>query len=115
MDRRGGWQLRVEDGVTGWLCGDDREFVYKASRCAFETEERNQMRVSARARLEQHWGLGAAGDSWEGVFKEIARAELKGMCHVRAQLDISRCSFGRFWFFLVIKTVKIKARPKDFV
>jgi len=73
VDRRGGWQVQVKDGVTGWLCGDDREFVYKASRCAFETEERNEMRIRARARLEQHWGLATAGDSWERVFNEIAR------------------------------------------
>ena len=44
VDNRGGWQQLVEDGVTGWLCRDDREFVYKASRCAFESEERSQMR-----------------------------------------------------------------------
>ena len=73
VDRRGGWELQVQDGLTGWLCGDDREFVYKASRCAFEAEERNEMRIRARARLERHWGLQAAGDSWEHVFNEIAK------------------------------------------
>jgi len=70
VDRRGGWKLQVEDGRTGWLCGDDREFVYKASRCAFETEERDQMRYAARQRLEEQWGLEAAMRSWERVFEE---------------------------------------------
>jgi len=68
VDDRGGWQLEVENGVTGWLCKDDREFVYKASRCAFEEEERNRMRIAAREKLENNWGLAAAMDSWGSVF-----------------------------------------------
>lgn len=72
VDRRGGWQTQVDDGVTGWLCNDDREFVYKASRCAFEPEERERMRQAARAKLEQTWGLEAAMHSWEQVFAQLA-------------------------------------------
>jgi hypothetical protein len=72
VDRRGGWQTQVEDGVTGWLCGDDREFVYKASRCAFESDERERMRQAARAKLERTWGLEAAMRSWEQVFDCLA-------------------------------------------
>lgn len=70
VDDRGGWQLEVEDGVTGWLCKDDREFVYKASRCAFEKEERNRMRIAAREKLERDWGLQATMDSWAQVFEQ---------------------------------------------
>ncbi|HYH67624.1 MAG TPA: glycosyltransferase [Urbifossiella sp.] len=73
VDRRGGWELQVEDGVTGWLCADDREFVYKASRCAFEPAERDRMRLAARDKLERTWGLEAACRSWEEVFTHIAR------------------------------------------
>jgi len=69
VDNRGGWKLQVEDGVTGWLCNDDREFVYKASRCAFEQEEREEMRLKARQRLEENWGMQAAMDSWAQVFE----------------------------------------------
>lgn len=69
VDRRGGWQLQVEDGRTGWLCRDDREFVYKASRCAFEHRERCEMRRHARERLEQRWGFEASARSWEAVFQ----------------------------------------------
>lgn len=69
VDNRGGWQVQVEDGVTGWLCDDHREFVYKASRCAFEKEERNVMRRAARDRLESEWGLQAGMDSWAQVFE----------------------------------------------
>lgn len=68
VDDRGGWQLEVEDGVTGWLCRDEREFVYKASRCAFEHQERDLMRRAAREKLERQWGLAAAMNSWETIF-----------------------------------------------
>jgi glycosyltransferase involved in cell wall biosynthesis len=69
VDNRGGWQLQVDDGQTGWLCRDDREFVYKASRCAFEVDERDAMRRAARRKLEATWGLQAAMDSWQQVFQ----------------------------------------------
>ncbi len=68
VDNRGGWQLEVENGVTGWLCSDHREFVYKASRCAYEKQERDQMRAAARKKLETTWGLQAAMDSWDQIF-----------------------------------------------
>lgn len=70
VDDRGGWQLQVEDGVTGWRCADDREFVYKASRCAFEREERDAMRQAARERLNDCWGIEPSIRSWELVFRE---------------------------------------------
>lgn len=75
VDRRGGWQLQVEDGLTGWLCHDDREFVYKASRCAFEQEERREMAKRAREKLDTHWGLQAAIDSWAQVFAAWAKRD----------------------------------------
>ncbi|MGN6318308.1 glycosyltransferase [Trinickia sp.] len=69
VDRRGGWTKVVEDGVTGWLCQDPSEFVYKASRCAFEKAEREQMRHAARDRLERIAGFAAASRSWASVFE----------------------------------------------
>lgn len=45
------WRNLVEDGVTGWLCRNEREFVYKASRCAHENKERESMITSARKRV----------------------------------------------------------------
>jgi glycosyltransferase involved in cell wall biosynthesis len=68
VDNRGGWKQLVEDGKTGWLCNDDREFVYKASRCAFEHHERDEMRKNARARVEKEWGQDASVSAWERVF-----------------------------------------------
>lgn len=76
VDNRGGWKMLVEDGVTGWLCNDDREFVYKASRCAFETEERQRMRQAASERLDEIAGLETAQQSWEQVFEQWEKAAL---------------------------------------
>lgn len=73
VDNRGGWREQVEDGRTGWLCLDDREFVYKASRTAFEAAEREEMRRAARRRLDLRWGLEAASASWEGVFHAVGQ------------------------------------------
>ena len=74
VDNRGGWPRLVDDGATGWLCADDREFVYKASRCAFEHGERDAMRHRAREKLQRHWGLENSMESWARVF--TAWAEL---------------------------------------
>ena len=70
VDDRGGWQVEVEDGVTGWRCKDDREFVYKASRIAHEQQEKEDMRAAAKAKLEREWGLEASMRSWDNVFKQ---------------------------------------------
>lgn len=70
VDERGGWTTLVDDGVTGWLCRDAREFVYKASRCAHEKAERERMRHSARDRLEDISGFSVASRSWAAVFDE---------------------------------------------
>lgn len=75
VDDRGGWKLEVEDGVTGWLCRDEREFVYKSSRCAFEHQERNRMRIAAREKLVSQWGLAAAMDSWAQIFEQWEQLE----------------------------------------
>jgi hypothetical protein len=72
VDKRGGWNVLVDDGVTGWLCMDQREFIYKASRCAFEHEETQMMRIRAREKLEQNWGLTASAETWEKVFQQMA-------------------------------------------
>lgn len=43
VDNLGGWTEMIEHGVTGWLCDHDRDFIYYASRMAYEIEEREQM------------------------------------------------------------------------
>ena len=78
VDQRGGWLLQIDDGRTGWLCRDQREFVYKASRCAFEHEERAAMAVAARQKVLDGWGFSAAADSWARVFEAWQNLDLRG-------------------------------------
>lgn len=69
VDKRGGWQLQVKDGVTGWLCENEGEFAYKTTRLAHEPSERKLMAAHARQMLESKWGLEVATQSWARVFE----------------------------------------------
>lgn len=73
VDNRGGWKTLVDDGKTGWLCDDQREFVYKASRSAFEKKETNKLRYNARIKLETEWGQKRSAESWEKIFIELSK------------------------------------------
>lgn len=71
VDNKGGWTKLVSDGKTGWLCNDNREFVYKSSRAAFEISETDDMRYAARQKLEDEWGKESSIKSWEKIFNEL--------------------------------------------
>lgn len=71
VDDRGGWRELVQHKQTGFLCADQREFVYYASRAAFELEERRQMAGRARELLEQTWGLEHARREWSAFFAVV--------------------------------------------
>jgi glycosyltransferase involved in cell wall biosynthesis len=71
-DKRGGWTKLVEHGKTGWLCENEREMVYYASRAAHEQDETQQFRLNARVKLEQEYGLEASFRSWESFFNELS-------------------------------------------
>jgi glycosyltransferase involved in cell wall biosynthesis len=70
VDDRGGWRCQVESGITGWLCANDREFVYRATRLAYEGAERDTFRLAAREKLQREWGMQSAMDSWDRVFRK---------------------------------------------
>ena len=74
VDDRGGWRELVMHKQTGFLCRDQREFVYYASRAAFEPEERRQMIASARDWLDATWGLEHAKSEWSRFFNVLAAA-----------------------------------------
>ncbi len=69
VDDRGGWRELIQHGQTGFLCGDQREFVYYSSRAAFEREERKLMASNARQWLESNWGLEQAKKEWTAFFE----------------------------------------------
>jgi len=68
VDKKGGWEVLVDDGKTGWLCADHREFVYKASRSAFESTETQELRINARNKIDQQWGKENSSKCWENIF-----------------------------------------------
>lgn len=72
VDDRGGWRDEVVPGETGFLCGDPREFVYRASRLAWEPEERRQLAENARDHLASRWSLEASKASWAAFFDRVA-------------------------------------------
>lgn len=67
-DNRGGWQREVVHGQTGFLCSDEREFVYYSTRLAFENGERTQLARNARDHLDSNWGMSVAKESWTEFF-----------------------------------------------
>ncbi|HEX4131662.1 MAG TPA: glycosyltransferase [Pirellulales bacterium] len=71
VDDRGGWREVVEHGQTGYLCRDQREFVYYASRTAFEHQERRQMAAAARDWLDAKWGMAQAKAGWGEFFSQL--------------------------------------------
>jgi len=70
VDNRGGRQLQVEDGATGYLCNGPKEFIEKATYLAHNPEHKEQLRGLARHKLERDWGIENSMKSWDRVFDE---------------------------------------------
>lgn len=73
VDNRGGWQQIVDHGKTGWLCDHERDFIYYASKMAYEPNLRSDMAEAARLRGLELGGLEASAASWEEIFEEMAK------------------------------------------
>lgn len=72
VDDRGGWRQMVEHGKTGWLCRHARDFIYFASKMAYEPNLRLEMAEAARLRALELGGRSASLASWQNVFEIIA-------------------------------------------
>ncbi len=57
VDNRGGWQQMVIHGKTGWLCNSPQDFIYYASKMAYEPELRKEMMLNAKERCSLLGGL----------------------------------------------------------
>jgi len=68
VDNRGGWREQVLHGQTGFLCADQREFVYYSSRAAYEKAERRMMAENARQWVVENWGMEQAKQQWGEFF-----------------------------------------------
>jgi hypothetical protein len=64
VDNRGGWRQMVEHGKTGWLCDHERDFIYYASKMAYEPQLRAEMAEAGRLRALALGGLEASVASW---------------------------------------------------
>jgi len=73
VDNRGGWQQMVEHGKTGWLCDHERDFIYFASKMAYEPNQRADIAEAARERGLTLGGLEASAESWSSVFEEMSK------------------------------------------
>lgn len=62
----GGPKFLVRDGVTGFIAGDDAEFIARTHQLMNDAELRMRMRAAARAR--------AASASWDRVFERVYEA-----------------------------------------
>lgn len=71
VNNRGGWRRMVKHGETGWLCDHERDFIYYASKMAYEPNLRSEMAAAARDHGQQLGGLEASIESWREVFTQI--------------------------------------------
>jgi len=71
VDNRGGWQQMVEHGKTGWLCDSPRDFIYYASKMAYEPNMRDDMAAAAYQRGLLLGGKQASISSWGAIFESI--------------------------------------------
>lgn len=71
VDNKGGFKDQIIHGETGWLCSDEKEYVYYASRAAYELKESEQMRKHARFYLEDNWGESSVIQEWKAYFQSV--------------------------------------------
>jgi len=70
VNNRGGWKLQVEDEKTGFLCNSTQEFINRSSILARNQNLKEELRLSAKNKLDTEWGLEESMKSWEKVFNE---------------------------------------------
>ncbi|HRH97845.1 MAG TPA: glycosyltransferase [Prosthecobacter sp.] len=75
VDDRGGWRQMIEHGKTGFLCQHERDFIYYASKMAYEPDLRREIAHNARQRGLELGGFEKAKESWERVFRELDEME----------------------------------------
>ncbi|MDR2430502.1 MAG: glycosyltransferase [Puniceicoccales bacterium] len=72
VDNRGGWKQMIEHGKTGWLCKHERDFIYHASKMAYEPELRREIARAARERGQALGGIDASLSSWTTVLEALS-------------------------------------------
>lgn len=70
VDKRGGWEIEVDDGLTGFLCNSTDEFIEKSSCLANDKKLKNTLRENALQKLIDGWGMEKSKESWSKIFDE---------------------------------------------
>lgn len=73
VNNRGGWTIQIEDGKTGFLCNSTQEFIERSTFLAKNPDLKEEIRRSARLKLEQEWGIEESMKSWENVFTQLSK------------------------------------------
>ena len=73
VDDRGDWKRMVEHGRTGWLWRHPRDFIYFASKMAYEPNQRADMAEAARLRGHELGGLEASAEEGGTLFLPAVR------------------------------------------
>jgi len=76
VDDRGGWQQLVQHKQTGYLCKDQREFVYYSTRAAFEMKESQMMMKNAYDWLKTNWSMESAKAEWTRFFNMLENEKM---------------------------------------
>lgn len=71
VDNRGGWQYMIEHGISGFLCNNERDFIYWGSRLSYEHELREKIAENALARAKELSSLEVSTESWKKVFEKL--------------------------------------------
>jgi Glycosyl transferases group 1 len=71
VDNRGGWRRMIQHGRTGFLCNSAKDFIYYASKMAYEPGARLRIAEQAHARGKQLASEDASKESWKQVFEQI--------------------------------------------
>jgi glycosyltransferase involved in cell wall biosynthesis len=71
VDDRGGWKHMIEHGKSGFLCKNEREFIYWGTRLAFELDLRTEIAYNALERAKSLSSLEESTESWKQVFEKV--------------------------------------------
>ena len=71
VDNRGGWKHLIEHEKSGFLCNNEREFIYWGTRLAFEPDLRKRIAENALRKAKELSSYDKSMESWSSVFNEI--------------------------------------------
>lgn len=71
VDNRGGWKYMIDHKKNGFLCNNEREFIYYGSKLLFEPNLRFDIAQAAKEKAIMLSGFDISKESWEQIFEKI--------------------------------------------